>query len=343
MKMEKEYSYMAVDAHSNFSQVAVLASNGELSFCKNYPTSAPELIEAVNSVKGHKKMVVEESQIADWIKRTLYPYVDELIIADPKKNAWIAKAQHMNDKIAAIRLARLLKGGYISSVYHSDSQRQQFKELIIHYHDITTQITRFKNKLKSEFIAKAIPVKGDSVYSKIYFPNYLEKLNAFPISKFQVENYFATILTFKKLQAQILKKIRPFYKLYPEIRQLSKIPGIGQIRAFTISAFIDTPHRFSNKRKLWSYCCLSKTEKTSNGKIYCSHSGTQGNKLLKYIFLQAAMDAIRSKENSVFKKTAERLSENNVSKKNIRRSVARQIASVVLTIWKTGEAYSSSI
>ena len=339
--MKKQCYHLAIDAHSGFSEIAILAPNGAVVSCKSYPTSAPELIEAVNSIKGHKKMVVEESQIADWTKRTLLPYVDEFLIADPKKNAWISKAQQMNDKIAAIRLAKLLKGNYICPVYHPDSQRQQFKELVIHYHDITKQTTRFKNKLKSKFIARAISVKGQFVYSQEHFPRYLQKLNCLPITQFQAKNYSTLIKELQKLRAQTLKNIRSFYKLYPEIRQLSKIPGIGQIRAFTISAFIDTPHRFSNKRKLWSYCCLAKAEKISNGKIYASYSSTQGNRLLKYIFLQAAMDAIKSKTDSAFKRTAERLEKNNVSTKNIRRSIARQIASVVLKIWKTGEAYKN--
>ncbi|MFH1777437.1 MAG: hypothetical protein ABH952_07775 [Candidatus Omnitrophota bacterium] len=46
---------------------------------------------------------------------------------------------------------------------------------------------------------------------------------------------------FESLQARILKQIRRFYKYYPEIRQFSAMPGIGQVRAFTISAIIDAP------------------------------------------------------------------------------------------------------
>ena len=32
-----------------------------------------------------------------------------------------------------------------------------------------------------------------------------------------------------------------------------KIPGIGLIHAATISAIIETPHRFANKKKVWMY------------------------------------------------------------------------------------------
>ena len=102
---------------------------------------------------------------------------------------------------------------------------------------------------------------------------------------------------------------------------------------------IDTPHRFANKRQLWSYIGLAKSQKVSNGKVYRSLSSSHGNKLLKWLFLQAAMIALRSNQPSRFKETADRLSKVGVPPKNIRRTVARQIASIIFTIWKSGEPY----
>jgi len=284
-------------------------------------------------------MVVEESQMADWVKRTLDPYVDELIIADPKMNAWIAKAQQMNDKIASVRLAELLRGGYIHPIHHGDSKRHQFKELVLHYHDITKQITRFKNKIKGEFIAKAIAVKGTHVYHRLYFVQFMKKLEGYPLVQMQYKNYLAILEHLRTLQANILREIRHFYKDYPEIIQFSDIPGIGQISAFTISAIGDTPHRFSNKRKFWSYCCLTKSDKISNGKIYRSASSHHGHRLLKYIFIQAAKRIIASNKQCFYKQTADRLIARGVTIKNTRRTVARQLASSILKIWKSGEPY----
>ncbi len=337
--MDKPPSCLALDAHPGDSQLAVLSPKGQIISCKNYPTTAPDLIEAVCAVRGSKILVVEESQIADWINRTLTPFVDKLIVANPKENAWIAKSKHIDDKVAACRLARLLWGGYIKTVHHGDSQRQQFKELVLHYHDLTRQVTRFKNKLKAEFTAKAIPVKGPSVYDPVLLKTYLRKLSKSPLAQDQAQNYSAILNQIIDLRLSVLKKIRSYFRHYPEINRFRPIPGIGQISAFTISAIIDTPHRFANKRQFWSYIGLAKSQKISNGKIYRSTSSSHGNKLLKWIFLQAAMTALRSKEPSRFQETADRLLKNGVTAKNIKRTVARQIASIIFTIWKSGESY----
>ncbi len=341
--MKKRFTYLGVDAHSDMCQLTVMNRHKDVLSCRSYPTSAVELIKAVADVKGSKKLVVEESQMADWIKRTLEPYVDELIVADPKVNAWISKAHQMDDKIAANRLTELLIGDYIKQVYHPNSQRQQFKELVLHYHDVTRQIVRFKNKLKGEFIAKAIPVKGTTIYNEQHFPRFLKQLKEYPNSQYQAKDYFSIILTLEKSKARCVRKIRTYYKRYPEIKQLSKLPGIGQVSAFTISAIVDTPHRFSNKLKFWSYCCLTKSQKSSNGKIYGSGSNNQGNHLLKQVYINAAKTIISSKKDSRFKRAGDKLLARGLSVKNARRTLARQLASSTLKMWRSGEPYRDII
>ena len=337
--MDQKHFYLALDAHSDHTQLAVLNAGGQLSSCKNYPTSGPTLIEAISAIKGHKTLVVEESQIADWVKRTLEAYVDRFAIADPKLNSWISKGQHIDDKVAAVRLARLLYGGYIQEVHHGDSKRQEFKELVLHYHDLTRQVVRFKNKLKAEFIAKALRMKGPAIYERDVLERCLNNLSDLPATVLQAQNYFEILNRLVVLKASVLMKIRSYYKLYPEINQFRLIPGFGQVTAFTLSALIDTPHRFKNKHKLWSYVGLSKSQKISNGTVYRSGPSHGGNRLLKYLLLSAARTAIRSKNDSVFKKTYVRLNLKGVHIKNIRRTIARQMLSIILKLWKSGEPF----
>jgi transposase len=53
---------------------------------------------------------------------------------------------------------------------------------------------------------------------------------------------------------------------FPEIKLLRTVPGVGPIGACRFSAYIHTPNRFSSKRKLWQYCRLSVSHRSSNGK-----------------------------------------------------------------------------
>ena len=47
-----------------------------------------------------------------------------------------------------------------------------------------------------------------------------------------------------------------------------EMPGIGLVHAATISAIIETPHRFANKKKLWMYAGVGLMERSSGEKVY---------------------------------------------------------------------------
>jgi len=53
---------------------------------------------------------------------------------------------------------------------------------------------------------------------------------------------------------------------FPEIKLFRTAPGVGPIGACRFSAYIHTPQRFSSTRKLWKYCRLSVSHRSSNGK-----------------------------------------------------------------------------
>ncbi len=53
---------------------------------------------------------------------------------------------------------------------------------------------------------------------------------------------------------------------FREVKLLQTAPGVGIITACRFVAYLQTPHRFSNKRKLWRFCRLGVTRRESNGK-----------------------------------------------------------------------------
>lgn len=70
---------LGLDVHSaNFVLAHV---NGRGKFCRQYGrvTTAHDLIDVVGEIRGSKRLVVEESDLAQWVKHVLESYVDELI------------------------------------------------------------------------------------------------------------------------------------------------------------------------------------------------------------------------------------------------------------------------
>lgn len=331
--------YLALDAHSDFCTLGVLSEKNKVLACIDFETSEQNLMTVVQGVSGPKVLVVEESPLAHWIRRSLKPYVNKLVVADPKENTWISKAEDKNDSNDAIRLARLLRGGFIKEVYHTDhDDRQDFKELILHYHDTTRQATRFKNKIKAKFRQHGIQCKGTTVYNPENRQGWLEKLES-KQAGFILKNRYSTLDQLREAQAQILKRLRSLAKRYPQIKKFQKIPGVGFIIAATFFAIIDTPERFANKHKLWCYSNLGKSEKKSAGKTLHQGASKNGNRLLKYIAIQAAQDVLKKNRNNKFSRKYYHLILQGVSPGNARRTIARNILTTMYILWKTGEDY----
>jgi hypothetical protein len=102
---------IGLDVHAASFTMALLTAEGRLAWVRSNDTTAHDLIEVVSKVVGPKMLVVEESHLAQWVKRTLERYVDRLVMCDPRHNEWISKAQYNDDRHSAEKLARLLRQG----------------------------------------------------------------------------------------------------------------------------------------------------------------------------------------------------------------------------------------
>jgi hypothetical protein len=66
-------NYIGIDVHCKFCEVAVVSAEGKLVMRRSVKRGAKDLIEAVLKVKGERAVVIEESTLAGWARRTLAP------------------------------------------------------------------------------------------------------------------------------------------------------------------------------------------------------------------------------------------------------------------------------
>jgi transposase-like protein len=90
----------------------------------------------------------EEGTCAAWLHDLLKPHVSRLVVCDPRKNA-LLKDGSKSDQIDARKLAELLRGNQLSSVYHGDHGLRTLKELGRSYLTITKDLTRVMSRIKA--------------------------------------------------------------------------------------------------------------------------------------------------------------------------------------------------
>lgn len=331
---------IGLDAHSASFTVAVLDSKGKLSLCLRRYTSEEQLIDVVSKIGGPKQLVVEESHMAQWVKMALEPYVDKLIVCDPRHNRWIAKEDFADDRTSAIKLAQLLRGGYIKEIYHPDDTGAELRALFLHYYDVNHQISRFKCKLKATFRRVGIPVSGQSIYQGVNRQDFVKQLDSYPHLVHQAKHLFSLIDLLERMKLQTYKAMLGRAKKLSGYDLLLDIPGAGPVITMGYLAMIVTPHRFSRKNKLWRYACLGNAYHVSDDVVYKNRPSKSGNHILKWVVMQHFQGAVqRTKNLNRFKKQHLKLIARGLTRKEARRHVCRSIISVVRTVWMKEEPY----
>jgi len=336
-------NYIGVDCHITSLDFAVVNERGITTKKAKVNTGVKEFIGFVKSVPNPRKIYIEEGELAGWLLETSLKFGEQLIITDPKINKWIGKAGQKDDTIDAEKLAQLARGRYIKAIYHPVDKRRRFKELVFAYHDTVKSQARIKNKIKANFRRNGIRCSGVTVYSDKHRAKWRAKLSQNKIPRLIVEELWVQLDQLHASKDLLKRNIRIQSKRYPEIKRFMQIPGIGLIHAATISAIIETPHRFANKKKVWMYAGVGLVERSSGEKVYSRKLTRNYNRPLKNAIKQAVEAAIFAHDNQFRRQYLRLTLEKGIASHKAKLTVARSLLSVLYGMWKKGEAYDPEI
>jgi hypothetical protein len=96
---------------------------------QQFPTAESELIPRVSSVEASEKtLAVEASTLSRWAARTIDPYVDRVLVCDPRENYLVSRNARKSDVSDAYNLCRLLRLGELQEAYRAEEDhRAAFK------------------------------------------------------------------------------------------------------------------------------------------------------------------------------------------------------------------------
>jgi len=339
----KKIAYLGMDVHARHCVLGHMDSKGNFMGNITFSTSEQNIIEALKSIKAKEKyLAMEEGNLAYWVAQVSKPYVTEVISSDPKENALIFRSSRKLDKIDTRKLCRLLRLGELKRVYQpANDHRAIFKAAVQHYIDLRGQQTALKHKIKALYRHWGVTsVEGQAVYGEKR-SDYLKMVKQSPIRCLLI-NLYSLMDEAESKQKNAFKTVKQLGQKYPEIKEFQKIPGVGEVLAHTFDAFIQTPHRFADKHKLWRYCRLGITERSSDGKPLgykkLDRSGIPELKALSYRAWLAAMkgdNEVKRFFSDSYRRTLNRV--------HARLNTQRKITAVMYGIWKRGEAYRAQL
>ena len=336
--MDRSYC-IGLDAHSAETEIAVVTPAGRLRERRRVPTSIVAIAAVLAEVPRPRRVVLEESAIADWLWRNLSDCADEVIVCDPRRNHAIGHAEDKDDGRDALALAQLLRGGYVKPVHHPKSlDRITFKVEVGMYHDRVRQRVREANRIGGVLRRFGVMARESSFRSEPLRSVLLGRLPADPRLHQDLELAWSGYDVVAAQVKEYRRRLTARASQEEVLRRWQRLPGIGWVRAATLFVHLDTPWRFRSKSALWRYLGIGLRRRQSGDGAGRVSPPTQFNRLLKTMIVGAARRAIVAGGNPFAAQYA-RWVQSGLSPVLARRNVARSLASTLWAMWKSGQAY----
>lgn len=332
--------HIGMDVHSTTTDVCVRNGKGVIIQRTRIQTKAKELQELVVGIKGHKRVVLEEDQMADWVTRVLEPHVDEVIRCQPQYNKLISKSEDKWDEADAEALSELLYLNRIKPVHHPEVKYRTLREAVRAYWIASNALTRAKNRLKAWFLFNGTHEVGRDVYSLRKRAQRLNEMKRQGCNIELAELLYKQLDYCRQLKADHIRMLRKVARpVKAQVKLLTTIPGIGPIRAYTLVSMLEDGYRIPNKRKLWRYCGLSLRSRISRDQGFKGASKT-GNRLLKNVVMSTATTIVSRGGSNGLLSFWERDIRKKVDPKRARRNLARKIVVIAQHLLRFQQEYN---
>jgi transposase len=320
--------------------MAVVSFSGKLLERSRSNTSIPEVVAMIEQVRRPRFLTFEEGPLAAWLARNLRPYVDQLLVCDPRRNHLIAKDSDKDDPLDAEKLAQLLRGGYLKPVHHPESlERELLKQHVSFYHDRVRERVRQGHQLVAQLRRHGVFVPIDRCEDDGERRAIWRKLPQHKLLLDRLDLLWQGYRSLQIQEAQVHSQLIRLARREEPVRRFQELPGVGWIRAVTFYVYIDTPWRFKSRSALHRYCGLGLERRHSGQGPTRIRLMKQGNRRLKNVLVGAARSAVIQSESPFALKYRHLTQEEGIHPSAARRSVARQQATTLWSLWKSGQHY----
>jgi len=286
--------HLAVDLHKHYLVIGGVDARQEVVLSPrrvdldDWPTWAKA------NLKPNDGLVVEATTNTWWFYDQSHEFVGQVLVADPRKIAWIAQTKVKTDAHDVMKLARLSAAGLIPLVWVPPLAVRELRSLLAHRRRLVKTQTMLKNRLHSLLHRlHLVPPAGELFATKQQA--WWESLQVSPTEKLHVKHDLATLDQVGGQLDEIDDELRrlscnePWSAVMPYLLHL---PGVGLIVAMTILAAIGDITRFPTAKKLVGYSGLAVSIHDSGQTHRTGHITKEGRKEFRYALVEAAWSAV---------------------------------------------------
>jgi transposase len=276
------------DFHPRFQQIAFVdLETGEYGERR---LSHPEEGERFyRSLAGSQVRIgVEATGNFRWFQRLINELGYEFLLGDPSEIRASNPRRQKTDKRDARHILKLLEEDRFPAVWQPGMENQELRQLLLHRCRMVRLRVRIKNQLDS--MGKNEGLVGSRGWSA----KRRQQIEGLPLSGW----YKRRRADLLGLHDQLDKQIEPLEEAVVEAAEnnpqsclLMTHPGVGPVVSLAYVLIIGDWKRFARSKEVTSYLGLVPAEESSADKRRLGRISKQGNTLLRWLLVQAAIKA----------------------------------------------------
>lgn len=331
--------YVGVDVHKRVCRAAMVNDKGELVDEFSFMNSKRGIGDFMMKLEVFRDrvLVAVESTANLWIR--LYDALEEggirVVLSNPSKTRLIAEARVKTDKVNARILAQLLRADMLPLCFVPTRIQRDRRQFIRHRIHLVKMRTGVKNRIHALLDKHGLRCPYRTLFSK----KGLEWLKGLRLGFTDDAVLRSDLALLEALDEQIgvmESKIAAVAVNDERVKLLMTMPGLGYFAASLLVAEICDINRFSSDKRLVSWAGLAPGVHQSGDRAVHGRITRQGNKLVRWVLVQAAQVARIHDER--FSEFYERYAGRKGPQKAV-VAVAHEMLRVVWFMLKRNESY----
>jgi transposase len=242
--------------------------------------STSELLEFLRTLPGPKRVAMEPCTIWEPLHDALTSAGAEVTLANPLRTRLIADATIKTDKVDSEALATLLRLQALPVVWVPPGEIRALRHTVRERVFYRQKLTAVMNHIYAQLIRRNI-LYPDQVLRTVRGRESIRHL--------EIPDVNRALDTVEHLRGQCKELDREIHRAFlasEEAQLLKTIPGVGELAAVALAAFICPIERFSNVGRLSSYVGLAPSTHQSGEFAYQGRLKWDSNELLQWLLIE---------------------------------------------------------
>jgi transposase len=279
------------DFHSRSQQIALLdTETGEL-VERRLEHESGEAKRFYEGLKEPALVGIETTGYTRWFAEMLAELGHELVVGEAGKIRAQRPRKQKHDRGDAQHLLELLVRGDFPRVWLPSPEERDVRVLVEHRHQLVELRTRAKNGLQAMALSYGLRRRG-----RLWSERGQEELKKLPLREGMERRREDLLRLLGQLNTwvkELDQRIEQEAARREDAQRLMTHPGVGAQTALATVLVLGPVERFPDARHLTSYLGLIPEEDSSAGRQRFGHLTKQGNRLMRFLLVEAAQTASR--------------------------------------------------